>query len=428
MTPFIEPQTKNTAAVRMPDRVRRAALFSFLAVGLLGGGLTLIEVLRDSHAQKQVLFSYLIAYLFGLTLCLGSLFFVLIQHVVGAVWSVSVRRIAETVAALLPLMAILFIPIALGAHHLFPWAADPNTLTGRALHLWHEAHEHKGAYLNMPFFLVRAACYFLVWTGLGVWQYRRSLHIDKTGDLRALKSLRKWSAPSLLVYGLSVAFAGFDWVMSLRPDWFSTMFGVYIFAGSVVSSLALITVIALWLRRQNLLRQAITVEHYHDLGKLLFGFTVFWAYIAFSQAFLIWYANLPEEISFYGARWFQLNADGSAFDAGKAPGPWAQVTKALAVLQFVVPFWMLLSRFAKRSLVLLGMAAVVALGAHYLDMYWLCMPELHPHAPVWHWFDGTALLGIIGFMGAALFFLLGRSALVPLKDPSLSASMEFENV
>ena len=413
----------DSASVFLHSSIRNKLSLVFLALGTLGTAATALELLRHGSMSKQALFSYLVAYMFVLTLCLGGLFFVLIQHVVGAVWSVTVRRIAETLASLLPFMILLFLPIALGLKQLYPWA------TPEALH--EPIIQAKASYLNKNFFLIRAGVYFLIWGSLGTWVHRASVSMDQSGNPVTLKNLRKYSAPSLLLFGLSIAFAGFDWLMSLSPEFASTMWGVYVFAGSVISSLSLITLVALLLKRAGYLKNLVTPEHYHDLGKLMFGFTVFWAYIAFSQFFLIWYANLPEEIDWIGKRWFPLingifHPDGENF--WHNVGWWGYASLALIACQFAIPFALLLSRTAKRSAGILGLAIAILLVGHYIDLFWIVMPQLHAKGIAFHWFDLTALLGMVGILGVVFVQNLGNAALVPIKDPFLPQSVEFENV
>lgn len=409
----------------LPTMTRRTVALVLFALGGFGLLATSLELINDQGDMTQALFSYLVAFFFALTICLGCLFFVMLQHLVGAVWSVTVRRIAEAMSSILPVFVPLFLPIALGIHKIYPWAKDPHELPKAAALELEEILAQKGAFLNPRFFLIRAAVYLLCWSFLGSWVYFRSRKLDQTGDLTQIKKLRRGSPPAMLIFGLSLTFAGFDWVMSLDPTWFSTMFGVYVFAGAVVSSLATITAVALFLRRAGLLKNLITQEHYHDLGKLTFGFVVFWAYIAFSQYFLIWYANIPEETHWYGMRWFLNN--GQMFTPSHE-GWWAWIAKGLILCQFFVPFWLLLSRFSKRSPVFLGISAGVLLVAHYLDLYWFIIPELHKTGNAFHWFDITALLGVVGTVGGVFVYRLGSAALVPIKDPFLQESMEFENV
>lgn len=349
--------------------------------------------------------AYWTAWLAGITVPLGGLFFVLLHHVTRAGWSVSVRRLAEHVAATLPLFAVLSIPGFLNAESLFPW------MSAEALH--DPVIAGKAAYLDEGFFYLRSVVYLLVWSALAWWFRARSVAQDATGDPAVTRRLQTVSAPGLVVFGVTLTFASFDWVMSVDPHWFSTIFGVYIFAGSTVAILALLSLLAMAFERAGgPLAGVVTTEHYHDLGKLMFGFVVFWAYIGFSQFMLIWYGNIPEETVWYAHR----------LEHG-----WQGVTLALAAGHFVLPFFFLLSRDVKRRRPTLAAACVWLLAVHYLDLYWLVMPAVaegfHPH-----WSDLVTLVAVAGLGLGAFGWLARRSALVPVADPRLPESLSFENM
>lgn len=379
----------------------------FGVVGVVGT-LAAVGALFSAELRTQALHSYLVGFFYMITIALGGLFFTVLQHLAVARWSVVVRRLSESMASTLPVVVLLFLPLAFtvagGDHSLFGWT-DP--------HIHDPAVQAKHAYLNVPFFLVRATIYLVVWGMLGTIFYRRSLALDKSGDPFIIVGLRRFSGPAMVLFGFSLTFAAFDWTMSLAPTWYSTIYGVYIFAGAVTSSLSTMILLGLLLRRAGLLTNVITIEHYHDLGKLLFGFIVFWTYIAFSQYFLIWYANIPEETEWFGHRWH---------------GSWVIVSVGLALLHFAVPFFSLLSRHAKRSPTMLALVASLMLVMHYVDMYWLVMPKLHPEGATPHWLDVAAVVGTVGIFLAVLVRRLGSAPLIPAKDPFLQASMEFENV
>lgn len=349
--------------------------------------------------------SYLVAYLFFLSLALGGLFFVLSQLASRAGWSVAVRRLAEHVGGTLPLFALLFVPVALGLHDLYHWtheeaAADPIL-------------SQKLGYLNEGFFYARAAGYLAIWTLMSWWFRRESLRQDREAAPGITRRLQSASAPALLVFALTLTFASFDWIMSLEPHWYSTIFGVYYFSGAAVGIFSLLALLALFLSRQGLLAGAVTIEHLHDLGKLLFAFVVFWAYIAFSQFMLIWYGNIPEETAFFAERWNE---------------GWRPVSVALALGHFVVPFFFLLPRTIKRHRTTLAAGAVWMLAMHYLDLYWLVLPVFRPESPAFHVVDLATFVAVGGFFLAALGWLLARPALVPVGDPRLAESLSFENM
>src|SRR6266850_8350260 len=229
---------------------------------------------------KQFFFSWLVSFLFFLSLALGALFFVLIQYATQGGWSIVLRRIGETTFATIPLMAALFVPLIFGLHDLYSWTV-PGAAEHDALLRW------KAPFLNVPFFLIRAALYFGIWSFIAVLYYRGSSGQDATGDPRVSARLRRLSGPAIIVLALTQTFASIDWIMSLTPHWYSTMFGVYFFAGSFVGFIALLSVVSAAMRGAGLLDAVISAEHLQDIGKLLFAFMVFWTYIAFCQFFLI---------------------------------------------------------------------------------------------------------------------------------------------
>jgi hypothetical protein len=354
---------------------------------------------------KQFFFSWLVSFLFFLSLALGGLFFVLIQYATQGGWGIVLRRIGETIFALLPVMAVLFLPLLLGLRDLYSWAV-PGAAEHDALLRW------KAPYLNVPFFLIRAAVYFAVWTFMALLYYRGSRGQDVTGDPAVSARLRRLAGPAIIVLALTQTFASIDWIMSLTPHWYSTMFGVYFFAGSFVGFIALLSILAAAMRQAGLLETVISPEHLHDMGKLLFAFTSFWAYIAFSQFFLIWYANLPEETIWYRAR---------------LEGSWEAVSILLMAGHFGVPFFYLMGRDVKRRGWTLAVGGVWVLAMHFVDLYWQVMPTLHPDGVRLSPLDVAAFIAVGGCFVAAAGWLMRRQALVPLRDPRLAESLAFEN-
>lgn len=364
--------------------------------------------------------AYVHNYAFFLSLSLGALFFVLLQYVTRSGWSVVVRRPAELIAANLLLMAMMFFPILgdliVGNGAAYPWAVSVEKLSqmgGEAGHLLLA----KRAYLNPTFFIARWAVYFAIWAGLGWWLWRRSLRQDESGDATLTLKMQAVSAPALVVYAVTVTMAAFDLLMSLDPAWFSTIFGVYYFAGAAVGFFAAIIIVIAGLQKRGYLVVSVTVEHYHDLGKWLFGFVFFWGYIAFSQYMLIWYGNIPEETGWFLRRGCAVNQ----------PNVWSYVIMMLLVAHFIVPFVVLLLRQVKRRRSMLVFWAGWMLVFHWVDLYWLVMPELTTsRLPI-----GIAEVGC--FVGLALIFAGGMVALangrslVPTGDPRLDESLAFEN-
>jgi hypothetical protein len=355
---------------------------------------------------KQFFFSWLVSFLFFLSLALGGLFFVLIQYASQGGWGVVVRRIGETIFATIPVMGALFLPLLLGLRDLYSWTV-PGAAEHDALLRW------KAPYLNVPFFLIRAALFFGIWSFIALMYYRGSLRQDATGGLEVSARLRRLAGPAIIVLALTQTFASIDWIMSLTPHWYSTMFGVYFFSGSFVGFIALLSVVVVAMRQAGLLDTVITAEHLHDLGKFLFAFTAFWAYIAFSQFFLMWYANLPEETI-----WYKVRIQGS----------WMPVSLFLMAGHFAAPFFYLMGRSVKRNGATLAIGGVWLLAMHFVDLYWQVMPTLHPEGLRPSVLDVAALVTVGGCFVAAASWLMLRQALVPLRDPRLAESLAFENV
>jgi hypothetical protein len=372
-----------------------------LIAGILGLALSAAGYFVDS---KQFFHSYLVAFAFWTSIGLGGLFFTLLNHLVGAEWSIVLRRISETIMVALPIMLFFFIPVVLGFHDLYHWShkdvvdADPIL-------------KAKAGYLNEPFFIIRTVVYFAIWFVFGRTLYRMSIKQDG-GDQSNNGRMRQISAPGMILFAFTCTYAAFDWLMSLQPHWFSTIFGVWYFAAGLLASLAFINLFAQVLRRNGVLGEQITVEHYHDLGKLKFAFTIFWAYIAFSQFFLIWYANIPEETIFYLHRW---------------EGSWQYVSLLLIFGHLILPFLWLIPRATKRNLPAMAIIGVWLLLMHWVDLYWNVFPNLHEHGFKLSWMDATTMIGIGGIFLWFMWLRLSANALIPVKDPKLDKSLHFAN-
>ena len=278
--------------------------------------------------HKQFFPSYLVAFYFGAGITIGAALFIMIQHLTGSAWSVPLRRLMENIMTNMPVLAVLFLPIAFGIHELYEWshadvvANDPLLLK-------------KAAFLNPTAFYIRAVIYFAIWS---YWAWRLSSWSrsqDASKDLNFTFKSERLSAPGMLLFFLSASLASVDWIMSLQPHWYSTIFGIYCMAGGLWAFFAILTFTLLRLRANGILANSVTIEHYHDMGKWMFALTVFWAYIAFSQYMLIWYANLPEETIFFKVR---------------RTGTWEMVSGVLLFGHFAATFLTLLSRGSKRSL------------------------------------------------------------------------------
>ena len=313
--------------------------------------------------------------------------------------SAAIRRVPEALAGTLPFAAVLLAVVFIARPQLYPWTSA-SSVEGAAS----PALAFKLAWLYRPFFLFRAAAYSLIWILFAVAIRRASRRQDGDGDRRWTRANVRLSAAFLMVFGVTFTLASFDWVMSLEPLWYSTIFGVYNFAGLFLSGLAAIVIVALWLERAGPLQNVLTGEHLHDLGKLLFAFSVFWMYIWFSQYMLIWYTNIPEETAYFVRR---------------VHGGWFVLFLANVVLNWLVPFVVLLRRDAKRQRRILGLVAAIVLAGRWLDIYLMIFPAVVGETPrIGVWELGLTASGVGGF-GLVLAWVLKGAPAVPLADPDL---------
>lgn len=376
-------------------------LWSFI-IGAIGLVLTLFLMIKDFHHS---IFSYLNAFIFFTALSLGALFFVIIQFLTRAGWSVLIRRIPEHLMKNIGIMVLFFIPLLFGLSELYHWT-----------HTDAVAHDHllqsKAPYLNVPFFVIRAFIYFGLWYWLSSAFFKFSVQQDEDNDRSLTLKLQKYATFGVLIYALSQTFAFIDWVMSLTPHWYSTMFGVYFFAISIVLVLSTIIVMVSVLRKAGFLKDMINVEHYHDLGKLLYGFNIFWAYISFSQFFLIWYANIPEE-----THWFHEHFAEN----------WDWLSTTLLIGHFAVPLLLFVSRHAKRNISFNTLMAFWLILMTLIEIYWIIMPNLYHHGIHITLADVTSLVGIGGIYFGVFFKRMAKYSLYPVNDPRLEESVHFKN-
>jgi hypothetical protein len=473
----------------------------FAALGVVGLGGAAVGYTQDA---RRFAFSWLFAFIAVLTIALGSMFFVLVQRLTSAGWSVTVRRTAEFFMHGVLVLIPLFIPIILSMPQLFPWlhagggehgaaksephsqitlvapayAQDqppaqpppggphppirinpqpnvhgdrvppgvhpgrpglppgahggaPDAVGGHPLRPGvhggapgmadpHEVIEEdlmkkKAAWLDKTFFLVRVGVYFLIWVILAVRLFGYSTAQDVSKDPQLTVRAQRFAPVATVLFALSLTFGAFDWIMSLEPSWFSTIFGVVIFASAVVSSYAVLILTTMALKNAGPLEGAVTIEHYHDLGKLMWGFLIFWGYVSFSQLMLIWYAALPEETTFFHNRWDYH--------------PWRNVSVIIILGHFVVPFFWLISRNFKRQLNRLQIGALIILVMHVINIYWYVMPNFHigKEGFHFHWMDVACLFAIGGVYGAYVFWRMTQYPLVPIGDPRLERSLHFQN-
>jgi hypothetical protein len=307
-----------------------------------------------------------------------------------------IRRLCEAGARTVPYMAIFILPILFTLPVLYVWAR-PEAVHDAII-------QRKAAYLNVPFFLIRAAGYFVIWTLYAYLLSRWSARQDSTGDERLIAKMRALSAPGLVVFTFTATFAFVDWIMSLEPDWFSTMYGAMFLVGQMLEAFALVIAVVIVLAQWEPLESYVTAQHLHDLGNMLLVFTVLWAYLSFSQFLIIWAGNLPDEVPWYVRRLSQ---------------GWGGIAVALVVFHFCVPFVLLLMRDIKRRASLLIKMCALMLVVRIVDVFWIIEPSFYGNHVVIHWTDVAAILGVGGVWLALFFWQLGGRPLVPLQDPRL---------
>jgi hypothetical protein len=415
-------------------------------LGLLAGLALLVASyvfghLEDDHLRRWQ-FGYLTAWVFAWSLATGALFFVLIHHLTRARWSTVMRRIAENVSRTFPWLAVLslgwLLPMLLWDNHeLYFWSfvGDLPHSAPKDGGMWqgHEAYHHvhgKLGWLNGGFFAARLMLYMAIYTGIAWYFSKWSRAQDDSGDPAISEKLRIASGPGMLIFALTTVFVGFDVVMSLAPEWYSTIYSVNLFGGAMIGTYAFLGLLTRAIQQSGRLTRSITVEHYHDVGKLLFGFTFFWAYTAFSQFMLIWYANIPEEVVFYRYRMFS---------------DWQTLSIIVILCCWAIPYVLLLSRWTKRILPIFMVLCAWQLIFHYVDLYWNIMPNItwwtNPETQINHGpLTGPlsdhqyqfAISDVLSLLGMTLVFIAAigrqmRGNLVPTKDPNLGASLAFEN-
>jgi hypothetical protein len=388
--------------IRIPlKRIQRPSL----VVGLVGLVLAIAGAFLNLEQFWQ---SYLLAYIFWLEIGLGCLAVLLLHHLVGGRWSFVIRRLLEAGAMTLPLLALLFIPLLFGLTQLYVWT-DPEHMAQS------ELLQRKSAYLNIPFFLARTVVYFIVWIGLAYLLNRWSQRQDRTAEAGLTSWMRRLSGIGMVLYVVTATFAAYDWLMSLEPEWFSSIYGLLFIVGQVLATLALVIIGLRLLSQGKPLTETVAgsawANHFNDLGNFLLGFVMIWAYISFSQFLIIWTANLPEEGIWYYHR---------------SQGGWQWVGMFLILFHFVLPFFLLLSRQVKRKAQLLTILAALILLMRLVDLFWLVMPAFYPAGVRFHWLN-LALLVALGGGWIALFArqLAGRS-LLPLYDPYFSEIVKDE--
>jgi hypothetical protein len=371
-------------------RLSAKAVLLLLVLAILGGVSLAAGLFLD--AQRTWAGVLLVSYcLIGVGL--AGLLLVAFHYVTGARWSVPLLRIAEAMTAILPLGAAGLAAVLLCRPSLYVWATAPSAEESPLHHLW----------LNRPFFLVRAGVYLALWLIFAAALVRNSRRQDRDGSFALSRMNVRLSAGFLVVFAITCWLASYDWIMSLEPGWASTIFGVYNFAGLFLSGLAVVTLLAIWLRRYSHLGTVLNEDHLHDLGTLLFSFSNFWMYTWFCQYLLIWYVNNPDETAYYRQRW---------------ESPWPALLLYDVVLNWGIPFLVLLFRSAKRSPLILGMVALIVLGGRWVDLALMINPTQAKGVPVPGMIEIGLMAGMVGLFALAFFHALGKAPLVPLQQSS----------
>lgn len=369
---------------------------------LVGAVFTLLLVIGAFFNSGQFFHAYLVGFVFWTGITLGSLALLMLQHLTGGAWGLVIRRVLEASTQTLPLMLILFVPIIFGLKQIYPWTNETFMHETAAL-------QQKARFLNPSFFILRGVLYFAFWSLLAVLLNWLSLEQDRTGQKRIRKRLQMVSGPGLALLIISITFASIDWVMSLEPEWMSTIFGLIFVAAWSLSALAFTIVMMSWLSKRAPMDRVAQRRHFHDWGNLLLALVMLWTYFAFSQYLLIWSGNLAEETTWYVAR----KHDG-----------WGVIAIAIVILQFAFPFLALLSRASKKSAQKLATLAVLILVMRVLDVIWLIEPAFDREHFHLSWMDLVAPIGIGGLWVAAFAWRLQTRALVPLNDPQLEQALE----
>jgi hypothetical protein len=378
----------------LPDRVVR------LGWGLLLLGLAVFAAGYGIDARRAA-FDNVVLYLFVASLAVGAIFLVALEYIGGAVWSVLMRRVSEFLAGLTPLLPLVALPLFFHLHDLFHWTHLEAVSRDQLL-------QGKSPYLNVSFFIIRFGIVVAVWTLFFLLFTRNSRRQDSTGNQKLTTWNIRLAALFLPLFAVTITITAVDWVMSLEPHWFSTIIGVYYFSGTVLAGVAAVTLVVVYLSEAGLL-QGIRADHLYSLGALMFAFVNFWAYIAFSQFLLIWYANIPEETFWYMSRW---------------KNGWEYMSVLLIVVHFAVPYFALLAQDAKMDPRRLKVMAIWILAAHIFDLYWLVMPTYSSTVSP-GWTDLGIPLIAAGLPMVVLAFFMKRIPLVPTGDPKLERALKF---
>jgi len=392
----------NRAALSEPAGAAIPELAGIQTRALMIGGVGALAAIAGFFLDRhQFLQSYLMGYMWVLGATLGCLALAMVHQLSGGEWGVVIRRPAGAATRVLPLLTVLFLPIALSVSHIYPWADA---------HGEHHDHilQHKEVFLNVPFWLARAAFYFIVWNGIVFLLNKWSLEQDRNPTPALAKRMQRFSAGGLVVYVLTMTFAALDWLMSLDPHWYSTMYGALVIGGQGLTAIVLMAIVVVWLSRRAPLNTVIVPQHTHDLGNLMLAFTMIWAYFSFSQYLIIWSGNLPHEIAWYMHRSYTS---------------WKVLATVLVFFHFAAPFTLLLFRGNKRRPARIIKVATLILFARLIDFHWLVAPEFHPEGFTLHWMDVVLPAGLGGIWVWAFVGQLRNRAILPVNDPQFDETI-----
>ncbi len=367
-----------------------------LAAGIV---LLIVSIIGGLYSPNDFFRSYLMGYLFWIGLTVGSMAMLMLQYLTGGAWGVVIRRTLESAMRTLPVLAILFIPIMFGMRSLYEW--DDPALVRREPVL-----QHRSAYMNPVFFVVRAILYFAIWAIFVYLLNRWSGQEDEQGSRQ--NKLKALSAPGLIVYVFTVTFASVDWAESLETHWFSTMWGFLFVARQGLETIGLAILVLAWLSKREPMRNVLKPVHFHDLGKLLFMFVMLWGYFAFSQLLIVWAGNMSDEIPWYFHRF---------------SNSWGWLGVMLIVLQFIVPFVILLWRSVKRNPVLLSWLVGLIIFMRFVDLMWIVMPGYYQHGFRLHWLNICVPLALGGIWIATFLWQLPKRPLLPVGAPNLEQAL-----
>jgi len=370
------------------ERVQKNSLF----IGLVALVISLIGLFRDPFHFWQ---SYLFAYIFWSGLALGCLGILIMHNVVGGNWGVAIRRFVESGTQTLPLVAIFVLPLFFALHTLYTWTHPDVRAQDFAV-------GHKAVYMNVPFFIGRTVLYFLIWLFFGYRLLAMANEHDRTGDPALFKRIKGLSAPALLIFVLSTTYAFIDWIMSLEPDWYSTIYAWMFTMGEVLLTFAFVVALLVLLSKREPFASFLTRQHYHDLGNLMLAFTMLWAYMSLSQFLIIWAENLPDEIPWYVRRF---------------SGGWGYIAFTIAIFHFCVPFFLLLMRFMKKNPGALRALAIWMIAMRILDVFWIVEPAFRQRGLEVYWTDLVALIGLGGVWLAYFIRNLKARPLLASRDP-----------